>query len=137
MSSNRFILAATCILVKGFKRTILADLHRSNFWVFDNPIKSWLTGINESEISSLSKEDLSLFNELNKEEVFIRIPVNIQDSFTDLPMNFYNSTLLNNCILELSKLTVDKIDRIIYSLNTLGCKFIEIRCNEDIDPHTQ
>jgi len=131
--SETYILAPNCIIVSGFLRSILIDLQRQTFKILSDEVKHLLNSeLSDELLNSLTQNNIDYLQMLIKENVLIKIPYETKKSFNTFPTQFYNSTSINNAIIELTPLTSNSIEGIINSLNNLGCKYVELRVSKEI-----
>lgn len=136
-SNDFFLLFANCIPVKGYRRATICDLQRGDYFIVPNSLVELLNQLKKTPINdmlkNLNKEDketaLSYIEYLIKYELGFLTDDPIK--FPLLDLTFKSPFLVNDMILELSSVFIDRLDNLIEQITQLGVPFIEIRMNFD------
>ncbi|MEZ4829728.1 MAG: grasp-with-spasm system SPASM domain peptide maturase [Bacteroidia bacterium] len=128
-----FLLYASCVPVKGYARSIIADLQREQYLPVPNLLADILIqnrGISTEEIKARYDHayDTGIdtwFRELEKAEwgFFTEEP----ECFPPLSMDWDHPSAITQAILDMDKKENYEIDAIIGELDALGCKALQIR----------
>lgn len=139
-----FMLYASCIPVKGAKRSIICDLEKEEYSTIPNTVYELLKKY-EGKTISLIKSDYpenkevidSYFNFLNQEEYifFTETP----ELFPKLNMTWQEPTKITNAIIDFDSDSRFKIENVIDQLINIRCSHIQIRvfCEKDFDFYKQ
>ncbi len=134
MITKVYIIAPNCFVIKGYTRAILIDLQRQSFKLLTVEQEKLIAKpLPEAQITKLQGEDKNFIDALLKEDILLLIPKDLVSLFPKMNNQFYSPTQINNFIIELNPINIKYADKIISSLNNLGCKFIEVRVLKDID----
>lgn len=133
MISNSYILASNCFIVDGYNRSILIDTQKGSFRILNkNQLNLFKKPIKKSHLRYLTIEEKKLFYELIADDILVNVPNSTLILFNKMNDQFFNSSLVNNLILELSILNLKKVNQITESINITGCKFVELRVEKEI-----
>lgn len=133
MSNQVFKLFANCIPVKGYKRSIVYDLQRSDFSFIPNELFELLTDykhLSKAELKDLYPDDGETIDEyysfLIQKEYGFWCSREELNSFPDLQLTWTSPSLITNAILDIGNHEYD-LKKVITELEDLGCKDIEVR----------
>ncbi|HRB70845.1 MAG TPA: grasp-with-spasm system SPASM domain peptide maturase [Flavobacterium sp.] len=124
-----FKLFATCIIVKGFKRSSISDLERNKNYIIPNFVADFLLSGNTTiDVADNLKQWIDLFV---KEELgfFTKYP----EYYPDLSLEWDSPETINNAIIEADNLNETTLLNIIDQLNCLSCRYIEFRFYSNIN----
>jgi len=130
--SNYFKLFSCCIPVKGASISIICDIQRSEFHYIPNEMYEILSkdAIKIDELkANYSKKDQKTLQEyldffVEKEYGLI---TKTPESFPQINPIYISPERINNAIVDISTQSDHDFDKIINSLETLGCNFLELR----------
>lgn len=124
-------LFANCIPVKGANRSIICDLGRNNYDFIPNDLYAILAVHEEKTISEIKAFYNNEFDDiideyfqflLDKEYVFL---THNPEFYPKLSKQFHQPFIISNAIIDIDKPC--NIIEILKQLETVNCKFIEIR----------
>lgn len=126
-------LFACCIPVKGASISIICDLQRSSFHYIPNELYEILIQephiLLETLLEQYPEEEretlMEYFNFLVDEEYAML--TNSPDSFPAIDNNYITPELINNAIIDFSDKSNHALEKLIPSLDDLGCKHLELR----------
>lgn len=129
-----FLLFTNCILVKGYKVSIIMDLQRNGFLPIPNLLFEVLNlDLRVHSIGEIKKEFKGEINEgidcylefLVKEEYgfFTKEPF----SFPDIKKDFFSPFPIVTSVINYSSKSPFSLENIFVQLNNLGCQLIQIR----------
>ena len=124
-----FKLFATCIIVKGFKRSSISDLERNKNYIIPNFVADFLLSGNTTiDVADNLKQWIDLFV---KEELgfFTKYP----EYYPDLSLEWDSPETINNAIIEADNLNEAALINLIDQLNGLSCRYIEFRFYSNIN----
>lgn len=131
--SNYFKLFACCIVVKGYKRSVICDTQRNNFDFIPNS----LTDILQDDIKKYSIDKIKdKYEEFKStiEEYFNFLIQNEYGFYTREPQNFPEISLtsevpnsITNAIIDFDKSSNHNFKKIFKELSELLCSAIELR----------
>jgi SPASM domain peptide maturase of grasp-with-spasm system len=134
MKSNiPFKLFANCVLVKGANRSTICDLQRNDVRVIPNDLHDLLAENEGKTIDEIKKQYGNEFDEVideyfqflyDNEFIFFSKQVDI---FPKLSMEWTDSTIINNCIIDIDENSNYDILNVLQQLNDLQCRHLEIR----------
>lgn len=132
-NNTYFKLFASCIPVKGAKRSLICDIQRSSFSYIPNGLFEIL---NTCE-THLIAEVYEIYMHVEKEildEYFVWLIDKEYGFYTTEPGNFPKLDLkyetpevINNAIIDITSESNHDFKSIFYQLDSLGCRFIELR----------
>lgn len=129
---------ADCIIIKGYTRTMILDIGRRNFFFVDNCYYDLLMALKEDSIkqvesyleTAFEREQYILFlNYLIKNE--LAYVVNDLKLFPPIDERWDDPTTIVNAIIDFREINHD-VGKICQELNSLGCKYLQIRCYKQI-----
>jgi SPASM domain peptide maturase of grasp-with-spasm system len=140
-NNNFFILYANCQPVKGACRSVICDLQKSRYYYIPNDLfeilKITKTTILKDIYESYGYENASILDEyfdylLKNNLGFIDSETNI---FPNLSLEWDSSSKITNCILDVDKLSISKINykSIFKDLNELNCICVQIRSFDQLE----
>lgn len=141
MISNYFNLFSNCITVKGYNRSLILDLQRGKSFPIPN---SMLDVINFLKIKNSLEKTISHFGDENKiviEEYIDFLIVNDLgffqtkdefDLFLDLDKNFTSPDHISNIVVELSELTIQNFDLILFNFVNTVISNIQLICYREL-----
>jgi len=133
MKAKVYTLSPNCIIVKGYIRCALLDLQFNTILLISKKLSEIISKpISSKELLLLNRKDQRIVIQLIKNEILLLIPKIQNDLFHKLNTQFHNVSEINNIIIELSDLTFNLRSKISKSLDTLNCKFVELRVTKDI-----
>ncbi|WP_300488320.1 grasp-with-spasm system SPASM domain peptide maturase [Flavobacterium sp.] len=118
-----FKLFATCIIVKGYRRSSISDLERNKNYIIPNFVADFLLKENITmDVAGNLKQWIDLFV---KEELgfFTRYP----EYYPSLSLEWDSPEMINNAIIEADNLNEIALINLIDQLNDLNCRYIEFR----------
>ncbi len=138
MNSNQkyFKLFANCIAVKGARRAIVCDLQRGFYVEISNDSYNILNELKNKRIKDVSSNyDYNSFYEFISKLITNELGFYCDNPkrFPELDTNYLTPYIIEDCIIELSIITLKNYKKIINSLNILGCQTIELRCYNHIN----
>lgn len=130
--SKYFKLFSCCIPVKGASISIICDLQRNEIFYIPNELyEILLNNVIDVEklVASFSIEEQDTIREyfdffIDKEYGFY---TDTPGSFPEINKEYIIPERINNVIVDVSNQSNHNFDRILFSLNILGCKFLELR----------
>lgn len=134
-----FQLYANCIVTKGQKRAIIADLQNGWYTFIPNLFADILLELKKKTLASFCFENSkislsSLKEELDKlEECGLGHYLNEISLFPEIDHTFKTPYLIQDCIIELSPVTMKFSDTILSDLTLLGCQSLELRSYNEFD----
>lgn len=131
-----FKLFACCIPVRGFSVSIICDLQRTTFHYIPNQLYLILQN-KEIDIEELLKSysddervTLKEYFQFFIDEEYGML-TDTPDSFPEIDTNYMTPQTINNAIVDFSAKSRHDFDKIFQSLNSLGCKHLELRFFDD------
>jgi len=136
-----FKLFPYCIPVKGYKRSIICNLHDHNFIFIPNSLYDLLINLESNSLTitnnKLKKEEQDIVNQnlsylVEKEFGFESQGIN-KECFPDLSLNWNTPSLITNAIIDIDNSSDFNFNNIIEQLNEIRCKFLQLRIYYYID----
>lgn len=129
-------LYANCIPVKGFNRSVICDLQRSDIKLIPNDLFELLSfqDIKISEIKAKHNNEYDdIINEyieflINEELAFITDTPHL---FPEMSLDWYEPAIISNAIIDISNESEFELPPILNQLNNFNCKNIQIRYYRD------
>jgi len=128
-----YILFASCIPVKGVKRSVIIDTERENMFFISNEMYDIINDLKSQPYIALVEEydvestlviknyiDILSQNELG----FWTTEPN---RFPDISMNWESPSVITNAIIDINKCSAHNWDDIFSQLEELGCKDVQLR----------
>ena len=130
-----FRLFASCIPVKGAKRSIICDLQRNDFIFISEGLYEILVKYKNRSINYIKEKYGERLNETIDEyfEYLIETEYGFWTDESDLPnfneinLSFETPELINNAIVDINEHSKHNYGKIFKELDLLRCKFLEIR----------
>jgi len=132
-------IIANCIPVKGFKRSVICDLHRNDIKFIPNDLYNVLSETQGKTIREIKKKYDNLYDDIiddyfkflyNEDFIF----------FTDTPwlfqkmsLNWFSPNKITNAIIDIGTNSNFEINKILNDLNKLYCKHLEIRFYRNVN----
>lgn len=140
-----FVLYASCIPVKGFKQSVIVDIHRQNIFHIPNSLYDLLNNHKSKtikEIKDYYKNQYSeiiddYFNFLVKNDIVFF--TNEPNSFPELDLTWKSPFEITNCIIDIDRNTNHNYENIFKKLREVSCPHLQIRSfsNRDINYFVQ
>lgn len=128
--TKRFKLFASCIIVNGFKESLIYDLERNTNYILPNDIAPILDEL-QKKSTALEKEYIKHFaNQFIKEEIAF-FTENV-DAFLDLDLTWNSPFEITNAIIEYDQDSNYNLKDTINQLSSIGCQAIQFRINTKI-----
>ncbi len=140
MQNNIFKLYATCIPVKGIKRSIICNIWKSKFRYIPNTLYHIL-----NEYEGLTKEKIkkkfdnnfdgiidSYFDFLQENDFGFYCSQTEFKLFPKLNLNFEKPFLIGNCIIDISKDSHFNYQNIYKQLSDLNCHYYQFRFYDNL-----
>ena len=128
-----FKLFANCIVVRGYKRSVIVDLQRINVHFIPNDLDEILTKCKSVKIEDIyveyGEENIEIIKDyfINLENLdlgFFCEEIEL-DYFPDLKLDYKSPFAINNAVIENFNLKKDYSDT-IGQLENLGCEYLEL-----------
>lgn len=123
-------LFENCIPVKGYCRSIIYDLQRSNYDFVPNDVVEFINQYDKTEISKILETDDSFFTEkqeyldyLLQKEYLFKCEANQIGLFPQMDLAWKSSSLITNAVLGYDK-DLFQLDKTLEELEYLGCRHI-------------
>lgn len=134
MKNNKKIkLYASCIPVKGAERSMICDLERNSYIFIPNDLYEILVLYEGNSITDICKIYNNLYDDIIEEYIEFLLK-NEYIFFTDSPhlfpkmsLDWYEPFEINNAIIDISKEMHFDVKSVLFQLNELKCRSIEIR----------
>lgn len=128
--TKKFKLFASCIIVNGFKESLIYDLERNTNYILPNDIAPILDEL-QKKSTGLEKEYIKHFaNQFIKEEIAF-FTENV-DAFLDLDLTWNSPFEITNAIIEYDQDSNYNLKDTINQLSSIGCQAIQFRINTKI-----
>jgi SPASM domain peptide maturase of grasp-with-spasm system len=143
--NNYFVFFTSCFLIKGFNRSLIIDSQRAKFETIPNSMYDILKQFkNKLSIDEVFKkfnfEERIILNEyldyLIENEYGLIVNNEEFDLFIDMDLNFELPYYATNCIIELSPITINYINKLLSNLEKIHCKNVQLITYEDISFNT-
>jgi len=127
MTNDLLILASNCKIITGHLKSILIDLQNQELLELSDWQFKLLKDISKLNKDEFIKKEIDFINSLIKKDVILKVPKQTLKYFKELNNEFENDSIINNSIVRINNSIVYYQDKLISNLNSVGCKFIEIR----------
>jgi SPASM domain peptide maturase of grasp-with-spasm system len=130
-----FKMYACCIPVKGYSRSIIYDLNRSQYSYIPNSLFNIIKedeGQTVEKIkNNLSSKDKSTVDKyfsflMEKEYVFFCANLSELNLFPNISVSYFTPSTISNAILQIKDVLKINLPKLIEDLTDLGCSFIQI-----------
>ena len=137
LTNKKIKLFASSIPVKGITRSIICDIQRRSYLFIPNDLCDILLAHDGKSLSKIKEIYSNQFDSIiddyfqflfDKEHIFY---TDIPNSFPKLSLEWYDPFEVNNAIIDVDE-NFD-FDKILTQLNSLKCKFLEIRFWKDFN----
>ena len=137
MDNFKLKIFANCIVVKGYNRSLICDLQRSDFIFIPNEMKDLLINHENKSLEEIKSFYDEMFHEMIEDNIrylekteyvfFCKNP----SFFPKLSLDWHYPFSITNAILDC--LSIDNYVKILMELDELKCKNIELRFFYDFD----
>ncbi len=135
-----FLLFSNCIPVKGASRSVIVDLQREDMFFLPNELYELVKELNEKPYASVC--DLYDQESIASLDEFIRYLQDCELGFwTDSPsffppldLSWDSPSLITNALIDVKGDCEHPWERIFDELENLGCKDLQIRCYDTMEP---
>lgn len=135
-----FKLFASCLVVRGYKESLIYDLERGGSYPLPNEYLDVLKKIQQSElndfkaISEYSSNEIDGFtkNFLDEELAFLTRQPN---NFPEINFDWDSPYLITNAIIQIDLNSNYDLTKLIIQLNSLGCQAIQLRIETVVNIH--
>jgi len=140
-NNKHFILYTNCILVKGYKESIILDLQRNSFL----PISNLLFVVLNLNLKILTIGELKKYfhgqynNGIDKYLSYLKDEefgffTNDPQKFPDIGTDYYSPYPINSSVINYSSTSSFNLENLFYQLVCLGCQIIQLRffCKIDL-----
>lgn len=132
MMKKNFIFFASCLIVKGIKRSTICDLQRGDLYFIPNQVAELLLELKNNNYTTVIdkyKDDEKIIKEYINYFIDNELGFwcNDPESYPDIEMIWDSPEIINNAIIEVSSKNELYLPNVIEQLISLKCKNIEIR----------
>lgn len=132
-----FILYACCVLTRGYKKSIIADLQRGDIYPISNDMHDFLVKTESKSVSEIKKETSQNFH--NHIDLFLTFLITNdlgfyaketeKERFAAINFSYHSPSTITNAIIDISESSFrNNINmEIAEQLNNLGCQALQIR----------
>lgn len=133
-----FILFANCIPVKGYKRSVICDLQRGKYVFIPNSLYHVAQFFRSDSIKELlirfNLDESTLIEYLDYlMEYDLGFYTDNPNEFPEIDSSYETPYLLNDCIIEISEISLSYSDKILNELQITGCQNLELRSYKYFD----
>ena len=142
MNDNKYLkMFSTCIVVKGYNRSLILDSQRNNYVAIPNNMQEVISCFNNKKsirdvFTMYGNENRDTISEyidfLIKGEYGIMTEECEYDSMVDMLYDFEIASQISNCIVEISEVTILNLEKIISNLDQLNCKNVQFVSYESL-----
>jgi len=126
---------SSCVLVRGFRRSVIYDLQLGDFYFITNKLYEILYENDNLDFeiikSNYSKDVHSIIDEyisfLIEKNVIFECEPEVAELFIDLPTEWDYPGEISSAVIELDSNTIIPLEKIINDLETLGCQDLQIK----------
>ncbi len=137
---NKFIKRSEdCILVKGYKKSIVYDLRREDYTILSQSQSKWFEEIDKKPIEAvnqlISKNKVyeDFVKDLFEQEFIFNCTKEELDYFPPLQKKWFHPSEINNILLFRSKKSNDGIFKVLDELEQLGLQHVQIFLEDQLD----
>jgi SPASM domain peptide maturase of grasp-with-spasm system len=133
MSKERFLLFSNCIPFKGHTRSIIVDTQYGDIHPIPNEMYAVLKKYKGSLLSEVKKDFESADHEIldgyyeHLDSKGLIMKIDSPKDFPDIELRWKYPGVISNAIIDFDASSSYPIEPIVSQLETLGCKFVEIR----------
>ena len=130
-----FRLYACCLLVKGARRSLIADVQRNAFYLIPIALYTILTEDRHQSFDAILEKYgqdnhdtiQEYFDYLTKNEFIFWCAEAELSLFPDIPLNWEVPNQITNAIIDIDQYSTHDFEQIFRQLDGLGCKHIQVR----------